>query len=122
MASTIIPVIELSMPPVTRVPTFAPLAMRSMVSFPVFSVQLPVVAEMVAIVMAVAGMPGRMSAATVIVCGSMKITAAQDNRVCVIRMDGRRPAQQQACGEEGSLKQGSGFHESDSFCGYLRKQ
>jgi len=113
VAPTIIPVVKLSMPPVIVPVT---LAMVAMVSLVVFSMRFPVLVEMVTPVVAVAGMPpGRMFAAVVIMRVGMKITAVQDNRVCTIGMDGRRATQQQTRGEQGRLKQGTGFHESDSF-------
>jgi hypothetical protein len=109
--------------PVARSPGFVIPALKAMIPTVMFSVRLPMVVKTVPPVMVVAGMPsGRMSAAMVIVCSGMEITVAQVCRIFATGMGGRRAAQQQAGGEQGKLKQGTGFHESDSFSGHVRKQ
>jgi hypothetical protein len=105
--------------PVTLVRVSAPPVMVTMM---VFSGVFFVVTRMVAIVVAVTGMPPGMPAAVVLVWGRMEITPAQDNRVCAVGMGHRYTPQQQASREQGRSKQVSGFHESDSFSGYLRMQ
>jgi hypothetical protein len=123
VAPGIIPVFMLSLLPVTRPPGFVIPDMRAMKPIVMFSVRLPMMVKTVTPVLAVAGMPPvRMSAVPVIVCSGVVISAAQDNRVSAVGMGGRRAAQQQAGGEQGKLKQGTGFHERDSFSGYVRKQ
>lgn len=119
VASGIMPVIKLPLQPVTLVRVSAP---PVMVTMTVFSGVFFVVTRMVAIVVAVTGMPPGMPAAVVLVWGRMEITPAQDNCVCAVGMGGRYTPQQQACREQGRSKQVSGFHVSDSFSGYLRMQ
>jgi len=122
VASSIMPVIKLPLLPVTLAPVSAPPVMGIMMPIMVFSGVSFVVASMVAVVVAVTGMPPGMPAAVVLVCGGMEITTAQDNRICIVSMGGRYAAQQQTCCEQGRLKQGRCFHESDSFSGYHRMQ
>jgi hypothetical protein len=52
----------------------------------------------------------------------MKITTARDNRVGTVSTNNRCTAQQQTRGKQNKLKQGSSFHDSDSFSGFLMKQ
>jgi hypothetical protein len=122
MAPIIIPVVKLAMQPALPMTMPVTLVTMAMVSLVVLPVRFSVMVEMVAPVVRVAGMPAGRFAVVVIVRVAVKITAAQDNRVPTIGMGDRHATQQQTCGEQGRLKQGTGFHESDSFSGYLRKQ
>jgi len=98
------------------------LAMVFVVLRVVFSVRVPVIAKMGTPGVVVAGRPPlSMTRAAVVVWKAVIITTARDSRVCMISMDGSRAAQQQACGEQGRLKQRTGFHESDSFLVFLMK-
>ena len=81
-----------------------PVAMVTMLILHVFFVMSPVIAKMAAPGVVLAGRPPRsMSCAVVVVWNAVIITTARDSRVCAISMDGRRAAQQQACGEQGRL-------------------
>jgi hypothetical protein len=122
MAPIIIPVVKLAMQPALPMTMPVTLVTMAMVSLVVLPVRFSVMVEMVAPVVRVAGMPAGRFAVVVIVRVGVKIAAAQHDRVHTIGMGDRHATRQQTCNEQGRLKQGTGFHESDSFSGYLRKQ
>ena len=94
--SATLPVIKLSMLPAASVPMPSLTAMGSMMFLMGFPVILFVMSIMVAPVMAVTGMPsGCMPATVIVVHRVMEITAAQDNRVGIVGLDGRRAAHHQ---------------------------
>jgi hypothetical protein len=111
------------MPPLPAMPVPVTPVMVAVLPLEAFSVPLVVTADLFTLVVMVPGIPDTgMSADGGIVCKAMKFTVLQDNRVCAVSQDAGITTEQQACGEQGRLKQDTGFHGCDSFSGYLKTE